>query len=320
MSVRSEQTLRGVPTKPYDLVLEGIVVLLLVVALVVVLAALFGSPDYPTVRAQDVARDQPVALLRTAAGFLAGTSDLQHYGPPYTATTGDAQRVLGVAPAAWFGATHPIRPAEDLVLAPLQRAAQLDPSLAAPLARFRSATPAEQQSWARAYLKALDHAVVKGSQVSLPAGDYGPVTALMDGMLRLGRSGLLAGALEAGPRQPYVLDTTRALLFFQGAVDHSAAKSLNMLGETWGISHETGPYPGAWWLWPYTFLYQVPPMATSSNGDLLVVLIVLLALVLLPLFAPFVPLVNRVPRWIPLYRWIWRSWYERPEGRKPRRT
>ncbi|MEJ2357100.1 MAG: hypothetical protein P8Y13_03330 [Deinococcales bacterium] len=136
----------------------------------------------------------------------------------------------------------------------------------------------------------------------------------MDGMLRLGRSGLLAGALEAGSRQPYALDMTRALLFFQGAVDHAVARSLNMVGETWGISHETGPYPGAWWLWPYTFLYQVPPMVTSPNGDLQVVLIVLVALVLLPLFLPFVPVLNRIPRWIPLYRWIWRSWYARDEA------
>lgn len=315
MSVRSERTLKGIPTKPYDLLLEGLAVFALVVALVVALAVLFGAPDYPTVRAQDVARDQPVALLRTAAGFLAGTSDLSHYGPPYTPDNADAQHLLGVAPATWFGATDPVRPAQDLVLTPLQRASQLDPALTVPLARYRAAPVAQQRTWARAYLAALDGAVVRGGRVVVPPGDYGPVPALMDGMVRLARSGLLAGALEAGTAQPYALNPTRALLFFQGPVDHGVAASLNMLGESWGISHETGPYPGAWWLWPYTFLYQVPPMATSPNGDLVVVVIVLVVLVLLPLLVPFVPGLRALPRWIPLHRWIWRSWYARRPSR-----
>lgn len=315
MSVRSERTLRGIPTKPYDLLLEGAVVFGLVVVGVLVLAAVFGAPDYPTVRAQDVARDQPVALLRTAASFLAGTSELSHYGPPYTGDVGAAQRLLGIAPASWFGVTDPVLPAQDLVLGPLARAAQLDPALAAPLARYRAAPKAQQQAWARAYLTGLRGAVVRSGHVVVPPGNDGPVPALMDGMLRLARAGLLEGALEAGSSQPYALDPTRALLFFQGPVDHGVAASLNMLGDTWGISHETGPYPGAWWLWPYTFLYQVPPMATSPNGDLVVVVIVLVVLVLLPLLAPFVPGIRDLPRRIPLYRWIWRSWYlrERPD-------
>ena len=310
MSARSERTLRGIPTKPYDLLLEGILVLALVMALVLVLAALFGSPDSPTVRARDVARLQPLAFVRTTARMLAGSSDLSGYGPPYTHDPANAQRLLGVAPADWFGVTEPVAPARDLVLAPLERAAVLDPSLAAPLAAFRGATVVQQRGWARAYLGAIGKAEVSGARVVVPPGDYGPVPALMNGMLRLGRSGLLTGALEAGQRHPYALDLSRALLFFQGSVDHAVARSLNMTGNRWGISHETGPYPGAWWLWPYTFLYQVPPMASSPNGDLQVVLIVLLALVLLPLFLPFVPVLNRIPRWIPVYRWIWRSWYD----------
>ncbi len=311
MSARSEETLRGIPTKPYDLLLEGVLVLALVLVVVFVLAAAFGSPDYPTVRAQDVARDQPVALVRTAAGMLAATSDLQGYGPPYTSDKAGAQRLFGIAPANWFGATDPIRPAQDMVIGPLLRAAQLDPALAAPLRRYQGASRAQRRAWARAYLSALKRASVRSGHVEVPPGSYGPVPALMEGMLRLARSGLLAGALEAGSRQPYALDPQRALLFFQGSVDHAVARSLNMLGNTWGISHETGAYPGAWWLWPYTFLYQVPPMATSPNGDLQVVAIVFVALVLLPLFAPFVPGVNRIPRWIPIYRLIWRRWYER---------
>lgn len=311
MSARSDRTLRGIPTRPYDLLLEGILVLALVVGLVVVLAALFGSPDYPAVRAQAVAREQPLAFVRTSASILAGSSELSSYGPPYTHDPASAQRVFGVAPADWFGVTEPVAPARDLVFAPLERAAILDPSLAAPLATLRGATAAQRRTWARAYLAALSRAKVSAGGVRVPAGDYGPVPELMNGMLRLGRSGLLTGALLAGPGQPYALDLSHALLYFQGQVDHAVARSLNLTGNRWGISHETGPYPGAWWLWPYTFLYQVPPMANSPNGDLQVVLIVLVALVLLPLFLPFVPVLNRIPRWVPIYRLIWRSWYHR---------
>jgi hypothetical protein len=312
MSAHSEQTLRGIPTKPYDLLLEGIVVFGVVMALVVVLATAFGSPAYPNVRASDVARDQPLALVRTAASMLAGTSELSGYGPPYTSDRSGAQSLFGVAPATWFGATEPIQPARDLVLAPLMRAAVLDPGLKAPLARFRAADAAQRQVWARTYLSGLAQATLTPTgQIDVPAGDYGPVPAMMDGMLRLGRSGLLEGALLAGSHVPYTLNLTRPLLFFQGPVDTSVAASLNMLGNRWGISHETGPYPGAWWLWPYTFLYQVPPMASAANGDLLVIAIVFVALVLLPLFAPFVPVLNRLPRWIPIYRLIWRTWYAR---------
>jgi hypothetical protein len=93
-------------------------------------------------------------------------------------------------------------------------------------------------------------------------------------------------------------------------VDHDVARPLDMLGSMWGISNETGPYPGAWWLWPYTFFYQVPPMASSPNGDLQVGVIILVVY-LATLFTPFVPILNRLPRWFGVYRLIWRDWYRR---------
>jgi hypothetical protein len=136
------------------------------------------------------------------------------------------------------------------------------------------------------------------------------VPALMQGMLDLGRAGLLEGALDSGARAPFTMDFTRSLLFFQDDVDHSVAENLNMLGEQWGISNETGPYPGAWWLWPYTFLYQIPPMSTSPNADLQVGVIATVVLLVL-LFLPFIPILNRTPRWLGVYRLIWRDWYAR---------
>ncbi len=34
------------------------------------------------------------------------------------------------------------------------------------------------------------------------------------------------------------------------------------------MMNETGNYPGQAWLWLYTLWYQIPPMNSSSNGDL----------------------------------------------------
>jgi len=113
---------------------------------------------------------------------------------------------------------------------------------------------------------------------------------------------------------PFTTDFTRSLLFFQDDVYSGVADKLDLTGDQWGISHETGRYPGAWWLWPYTFLYHIRPMSTSANGDLQVGAI-MTALFLVLLMVPFIPVVNRLPRWIPLHRIIWRDWYARTADR-----
>jgi hypothetical protein len=315
MGQKSDENLRGVPMNPYDLIREGMIVFGILAALIFVLAIVLGSPDYPTVRAEDIANRQPIAYLKTSANILAGNSEIQNYGPPYTRDNANAQEVLGVAPATWFGVTIPVNPIQDFILKPLKEMAVFDTNVAKALQTYQAASSDQQQSWLKAYLAGLDKATLKNGEVQIPNGDYGPVPAMMNGMLDLGRAGLLEGALESNELLPYNLNFTRSLLYFQDDVYHNVAASLNMLGETWGISHETGPYPGAWWLWPYTFLYQVPPMSNSPNGDLQVVLIVLVALVLVPIFLPFIPILNRIPRWLGIYKLIWRDWYrDHPQG------
>lgn len=310
MNRQSQEYLRDIPMKPYDLLKEGLIVLAIIAGIILVLAIVFGSPDYPAVRSVDVATNQPVLYLQTSANILAGNSDLQGYGPPYSSDTGNAQQVLGIAPANWFGVTDPINPPQDLVLAPLARVAKVNPDVAAALQTYQAASSDQQQAWADAYLTALDKATVTNDQVQVPAGDYGPVATMMDGMLQLGRAGLLEGALNSVDNVPYMLNPTRSLLFFQDDVDHQVANSLDMLGEQWGMSHETGPYPGGWWTAPAAFLYQIPPMSTSPNGDIQVGLIVGLAF-LIVLFLPFIPLLNKLPRWLGVYKLIWRDWYQK---------
>jgi len=150
--------------------------------------------------------------------------------------------------------------------------------------------------------------------VVLRAGEYGPVALLMDGMLALGRAGLLEGALQSDARLPYTLDTTKALLFFQDDVDRSVADSLNMTGDEWGITHEAGGYPGAWWLWPYAIWYQFAPFNALPNADLIVGSMMVL-IFLIVFFTPLIPGLNCLPRLIGFHRIVWRDWYARSKAR-----
>lgn len=310
MSPKSESYQRGIPTKPYDLLREGLVVFVLLAIVTFVLALAFGSPDYPTVRGEDVAKLQPIAYVKTATSLLAGNSGIQGYGPPYSPDTAHSQRILGIAPATWFGVTNPIDPRQDLVMQPLRRLAEVNSEVATALGDFQAADTSQQDTWTQAYLGALDRATVNDGQVQVPNGNYGPVPVLMNGMLQLGRAGLLEGALTSNAQLPFTLDFTPSLLFFQDTVDENVAKTLDMTGDAWGISHETGPFPGAWWLWPYTFFYQVPPMSSSPNADLQVVLIITV-IFLITLFTPFVPIINQLPLRLRVYKLIWRDWYLR---------
>ena len=312
MSRRSDEYLRGVPMKPYDLVREGLIALAFMAALVIVLALVFKSLDAPTVRGEDVAKNHPLAYMKTVADLLSGESALESYGPPYTADKENIQRIVGPGPAAILGVTLPIDAEKDLVIAPLERAAVLNKDVAAALAVWKAASEDARKAWTKAYGDALDKAQEAGGLVKVPLGDYGPVPVMAMGMLDLGRAGLLEGALTSGEGLPYTLDGTKAMLFFQEDVDQGIAYGYDMHGSQWGITHEVGNLPGPWWLWPYAIWYQIPPLTTAPNADVIVGSLMLLFFLLL-LFAPFIPVLKHLPKWIPIYRIVWRDWYRRKE-------
>jgi hypothetical protein len=320
----TRENLAGVSLKPYDLLREGAVVFAFVLIAVVVLSIVLGAPDYPTIDAQNVATQQPLAFLQTAAGILANDSSVSavsDYGPPYDSDTSASQHLGPIDPAAWakdiFGVTTPIDPAQDLIITPLRDAAVLDPSLGTTLATYEAAPAAQRAAWLAAYRKALGAATVSGGTVTLPAGGYGPVAPLMTGMLRLGQSGLLEGtfAAEGNSYYPYNFDFTKALLFFAIADPYmDSATHLQQQGDPqWGIVHETGNYPGAWWLDIYQVWYEIPQIANSPNADLIVV-VIMTALFLVLLLLPFIPGLRRIPHGVRVYRLIWRDWYREQAG------
>jgi hypothetical protein len=194
------------------------------------------------------------------------------------------------------------------VIGPL-RSIYGQPALQSAVTAYQAAPVKQQDAWTNAYTAELAKAKVTPSDsVSVPAGSYGPVGAMMDGLLAYAQSGGLDGALLTS-RQFYATDYTKALMFMaDGGVLSNRAQAEHLLGSQWGMMNETGSYPGQSWLWLYTLWYQIKPFSTSANADILVMTlmgVLSLAFVLVP----FIPGVRDLPARIPIYRLIWREHY-----------
>lgn len=296
------------PTRPYDLVKELVVALVVVALLTVGLAAAFSSPDEPAITLADWARAAPADVVATATGELAGTTTSATYGPPYNSAA--RGQTLGPVPLQeWGGVRLPVSSAQDLVLAPLQQSAGTsgDTALTAALSTWSAATADQRSTWSTAYGDALAKAP-GGDPAAVPSGSYGPVPALGTAFLVLARSGGLEGELTKDG-SAYGADSTRTLLLLSdGAYLEDQAVALNLGGDQWGMTNESGNYPGQPWMWLYTFWYQVQPFAGSDNADALVWgLMMLLTVGLVAL--PWIPGLRSLPVRLPVHRLVWRQYY-----------
>jgi hypothetical protein len=298
----------------YDLIKELVAAIGVVVLATVVLSALFSSPDEKAVTAARWANANPTDFLTTSVSELDRTSGVATYGPPYTHTPGAGQTVIGsLSPARLVGVRIPINTARDFVLGPLSLGSKSNPPLAAALSSYLSASPAQRRAWTDAYAKALDNVSFRAGAPVVAPGNYGPVELMMRDLLAQAQSGGLDGALLTAGNF-YQFDYTKPLLFLSdGAFLEDLAAKQNLLGSQWGMMNETGNYPGQAWLWLYTFWYQVPPFKTSDNADAqiwAIMAILSLALVLVP----FLPGIRSLPRYLRVYRVIWRDYYRRAEA------
>jgi hypothetical protein len=292
----------------YDLVKEAVLAFVAILALTVLFSAIFSSPDVKPVTIAQWASVAPKDFLATALAELDGTSGVATYGPPYTHVSGAGQNVIGgLSLQRLIGVRIPINTARAFVLSPLGIPAQTDPTLAQALLRYERASHAQQQAWAQAFGKAVDQGRVVG-RLDLAPGDYGPVPTMMAALLKQAQGGGLDGALNATDRF-YQSNFTKSLLFLtDGSYLESLAEQQHLLGSQWGMMNETGNFPGQAWLWLYTFWYQIKPFSTSDNADaqiwgLMGILSLLFVLI------PFIPGVRSIPRWIPIYKLIWRDYY-----------
>ena len=303
MSELSDKYMRGIPMKPYDMVREGLIMLSGIAVVIIVLAAVWGLPRIPPLTLNEVATKAPIDFTERTLSIFTGHAGLLTYGPPYTNNYENAQRVGPICPACWVGVAHPVDFRKALVMKPLEQAAVMNPAVATALDTYKKAAPAQQKAWTDAYGAALHKATAQNGQITLPAGNYGPVPELMNAMLKLAQSGLLEGTLnqEVYPDYaPYNTDYTLSLFYMGGSKIYGAvAHHFDEQGNEWGMSHMAGPYPGAWWLWPYAFIYQIPIIANSTNADLIAGMVVA-GFSLILFFLPFVPGLKRLPRAYPV--------------------
>ena len=293
------------PTRRYDILKEGTIATAVILVLTIGLAALLSSPDDPPVTVRSWTQVAPADFLATAASELNGTSLTATYGPPYN-TNGTPQS-LWFAPANIPGVRQPIDPAKTFVLDPLSQTAPTDPALAAALAVYNAASPDQQNKWATNYLNAMTKVKFVNGTPVLPAGNYGPVPAMLATELTLARSGAIDAALS-GAQPFYGTDFTKPLLFLEdGAYYANQATAAHLTGDQWGVMNETGSYPGQPWLWLFQMWYHVHGWSNSDNIDLIAIYMTGLATLLL-LAIPFIPGLRDIPRWIPLHRLVWRNW------------
>jgi hypothetical protein len=294
------------PYKPYDLIKELCVAIAVVASLALLLTIFLSSPDDRPSTIAQWSRQMPVDFVTTAVSELDGSSGTAGYGPPYN-HNGDGQQIAFIHLQKWLGVSHPINTAQDFVLTPLA-SIPFDPALRKATAAYQAASAKTQTAWTTGYTNALAKATAGPGGTVVVSGNFGPVPTMMNGLLGLAQSGGLDGDLLTS-NQFFQTDYTKPLLFMaDGGLLAARAQSQHLLGEQWGMMNETGSYPGQVWLWLYTFWYQIAPFNSSDNADALVMAIMgVLSLGLI--LIPFIPGVRDIPRWVPIYRFIWRDYY-----------
>jgi hypothetical protein len=316
IAATQEQYYRGVRMVPYDLLKELVIALVGVGVLTVGLAAIFASPDVPPVTIAAWAQNDPVDFVTTATAELSGTTTSAGYGNPYNAN-GPGQKWGPIALQQWFGTRIPIDSANTFVIKPLQGASAGNADLRTAVSVWQAAKADQQATWVDAYTKALAAATVADGKVSVAAGDdYGPLEVMMSSLLGIAQSGGLDGLLVIAGRF-YQTDYTQALVFMgDGGYLAGLAQEANLTGSQWGMMNETGRYPGQTWLWLYTMWYQVFPFNSTTgivglnagNADLGIIILMTVLTGALAL-VPLIPILHDIPRWVPIHRLIWRSYY-----------
>ncbi len=293
------------PTRPYDLIKEIVIAIIVVGVLACGLAFAFSSPDEPAVTLKSWALANPSDFVSVTTGELAGTTTSAGYGAPYNhAAKGQHFGVMKLQD--WAGVRIPIDPAADFVVKPLL--ISNDPAGISAVGIWKSATNDQQAKWASTYADALGK---KPGAVTLAdsSHSFGPVPQLATSLLAMAQSGALDGALATSDT-PLPTNFTKPLLFLadsDGYFGDLAAKA-HLTGDQWGVMNETGSWPGQSWLWLFSFWYQIDPFKSSDNADTIIMLlmgVLTLGLALLPL----IPGLRAIPYKIPVHRLIWRNWY-----------
>jgi hypothetical protein len=265
------------------------VVLLVLVA---VLAAAIGSPNWPRDTIVGTTTDNPGGAVLAFTQELDGTST----------STGNAQE---------FGMGDP---GQVFVLNPLRQAAPLLGSdVQSAIATYDAASAQQQQAWAKAYDDALGTITPSGegemegvaspdfSKINTLKGDFGPVPTLVQADLKLAQDGYLEQYLQAvDPGHSFHLVN---LWLYDHPNLLNTAVDQGLTDDQWGMVKERGFSVGPWYLFIPAVFHVYFPGGTTGPGF---VLWNLAFAAILLFFVPLVPGVRDIPRYLKLYRFIYR--------------
>ncbi|MEO8953202.1 MAG: hypothetical protein ABI396_03970 [Ktedonobacteraceae bacterium] len=266
-------------------------IVLLVVVVVVAFAV--GSPNWPRDSIAGVTKADPGGTILAFTQELDGTAS----------SSGNATE-FGMGDPGQVFVLNPLRQATPLLGSAVQQA----------ITTYDAASAQQQQTWATNYAKALDTITASGgsamssgipspdfSKIDTLQGDFGPVPALLKANLLLAQDGYLQQYLQAiDPGHSYHL--TNIWLY-----DHphmlNTAVALGLTDDQWGMVKERGFPVGPWYLGIPAVFHVYFPGGVTGPGF---ILWNLLFAAFLLFFIPLVPGVRDIPRYLKLYRFIYR--------------
>jgi hypothetical protein len=207
-------------------------------------------------------------------------------------------------------------PGQVFVLNPLRQAAPLlgSNALQQAIATYDGANADQQQTWASNYDKALGTITPMGggamssgipspdfSKIDTLKGDFGPVPVLVKADLQLAQNGYLEQYLQ-GVDPGHLFHLVNIWLY-----DHpnllNTAVAQGLTDDQWGMVKERGFSVGPWYLAiPAVFHVYFP---NGADGTWFVIWNLLFAAILM-FVVPLVPGIRDIPKYLKLYRFIYR--------------
>lgn len=274
---------------------------LVAAAVIVVVAATAGSPNWPRETIAAACRKDPGGAVLAITEQLDGTSSSWSNVGEYGVTAPDKTFVMG-----------PVADYAPLLGANVSRA----------LATYQRAGARQQRAWSSAYDTALGTisapmtgAAVPGSMSGSPSpdpmripmlrGDFGPVPTIVAADLKLAQAGYLEQYLVGlDPGHSLHLPT---IWLYDDSITLNTAVANGLTDDQWGMVKERGFAVGPWYLiLPAVFHVEAPGGSTGTGF----VLWNLAAALFFILVVPLVPGLRSLPARLRLHRFIYR--YPRP--------
>ena len=182
------------PTRPYDLVKEFVIALVVVSCSPVALAAIFSSPDEKAITMRTGRTRPPTTWSPPPPASWPAPPTSATYGPPYNHAAA-GQTLLGMPLQKWGGVRLPVELAATWCCSRWRAQHGARPCRGA-LRTWRGASPSQQHGVGNGVRRRAGQRARTATRPRSPPGDYGPVPVLAAGFLGVARSGGLEGVAD----------------------------------------------------------------------------------------------------------------------------